>query len=148
MPVVHRQLDVSAPPDRVWGIITDFAAYPRWAAFEEAEVLRAEAAAWEVRLVFRLVRAFPYTIRAWSPAPLRLEWALVEGAFRANEGAWQLTPTAGGAGCHVDYRLDLQFGMFIPGTLQRTLTDTLLPRALGALKARAEAPPIPAADPR
>ena len=30
----------------------------------------------------------------------------------------------------------------------RALTDTLLPRALGALKARAEAPPIPAADPR
>lgn len=148
MPVVHRQIDVAAPPDRVWGVITDFASYPRWAGFAEAEVLRAEAAAWEVRLVFRLVRSFPYTIRAWSPSPLRLEWTLVEGAFRANEGAWQLTPADGGAACRVDYRLDLQFGMFIPGTLQRTLTDTLLPGALSALKSAAESPPTAAADPQ
>ena len=149
MPVVHRQLDIAATPARVWEVITDFASYPLWVpAFEEAEVLRADAASWEVRFVFRLVRAFPYTIRAWSPAPGRLEWALVEGAFRANEGAWALSPLGGGAGCRADYRLDLQFGMFVPGALQRTLADRLLPNALDSLKAAAEAAPTPAAAPQ
>ncbi|MGH2588071.1 MAG: SRPBCC family protein [Dehalococcoidia bacterium] len=30
---VHAEIDIAAPPERVWGILTDFAAFPRWNPF-------------------------------------------------------------------------------------------------------------------
>jgi hypothetical protein len=31
--VLHREIDIDAPPDRVWAVLTDFERYPEWNPF-------------------------------------------------------------------------------------------------------------------
>ncbi len=33
MKELHSEIEIEAPPERVWGVLTDFAAYPEWNPF-------------------------------------------------------------------------------------------------------------------
>ena len=86
----------------------------------------------------RVIRELTYSLRLVQPSPGRLDWTLIEGAFKANDGGWELAPLDGGARTRVTYRIDLQVGMFVPGNIVRSLTQRSLPDTLERFKAEAE----------
>jgi ribosome-associated toxin RatA of RatAB toxin-antitoxin module len=144
MPVARREVVVDVPPSVLMTVLTDFGAYPLFLpAMEEASVLaRSEdgaRASWTVRFAIRIVRRLSYTLRLERDGDLRLRWSLLEGAFRSNDGGWTLEPLDGGSRTRATYEVDLDVGMFVPGSVIKTLVDQDLPRTLAAFKARAEA---------
>jgi ribosome-associated toxin RatA of RatAB toxin-antitoxin module len=140
MPVAQRTVLVKVPPDRFMAVVTDFAAYPRFLPeMEEATVLRHEGDVWVVKFAVRVVRRLEYTLRLERLSPTRLRWSLVEGAFKANNGGWDLAPAAGGAHTQANYEIALEIGMFVPGSVLKTLVESSLPATLEAFRREAEA---------
>lgn len=141
MPVARRTIEIDVPPARLMAVITDFARYPSFLPeMEEATVLRQDGDAWDVRFAVRIIRRLEYTLHLVREDDQRLSWTLIEGVFRSNTGGWDLEPLDGGARTRATYTLDLDTGMFVPGSVLRTLLDHNLPATLAAFKARAEAP--------
>jgi ribosome-associated toxin RatA of RatAB toxin-antitoxin module len=137
MPAARRTIEVSVPPEKLMALVTDFAAYPRFLPeMEEATILRRDGDVWVVRFAIRVVRRLEYTLRLEKHTPTRLRWSLVEGAFKANNGGWDLTATP--AGTSAEYHIDLDVGMFVPGSVMKTLVETSLPATLAAFKKEAE----------
>jgi ribosome-associated toxin RatA of RatAB toxin-antitoxin module len=139
MPVAQRVVDIAVPPAALMAVICDFASYPRFLPdMDEATVLRAEPDRWTVQFAVRIIRRVEYTLLLTRVSPLALSWSLVEGAFKANTGGWLLAPLDGGARTRATYTLDLDIGMFVPGSVLKTLLEHNLPATLDAFKARAE----------
>ncbi len=140
MPAAHRSILVKVPPDRLMAVITDFAAYPRFLPeMEEATVVRQDGDVWVVKFAVRVVRRLEYTLRLERLTPTRLRWSLVEGMFKANNGGWDLTPVADGAQTQAEYDIALEIGMFVPGSVLKTLVESSLPATLEAFRREAEA---------
>jgi ribosome-associated toxin RatA of RatAB toxin-antitoxin module len=140
VPFAQRTVEVDVPPAALWTVISDFASYPRFLPdMVEATVLRAEPDRWTVRFAVRIIRRLEYTLLLVRESETRLTWSLVEGTFKANTGSWALEPLDGGARTRATYALDLDLGMFVPGSVLKTLLEQNLPATLAAFKARAEA---------
>lgn len=139
MPAARQSIDINVPPEKVMAVITDFAAYPRFVPeMLESTVLRRDGAAWVVKFAVRVVRRIDYTLRLEQVGVTQLRWSLVEGTFRANNGGWDLAPLDGGSRTHADYFIDLDVGMFVPGSVMKTLVEKSLPSTLAAFKGEAE----------
>ena len=139
MPCAKSTLDIQVPPSVLMGVITDFAQYPNFLPdMEEATLLRVDPDVWTVRFAIRIIRRIEYTLELHRTGDTGLRWALVEGAFKANSGGWELAPIDGGAGTRATYTLELDLGMFVPGSVLKTLLEHNLPATLLAFKARAE----------
>lgn len=139
MPAVERTVEIDVPPAALMKVITDFASYPRFLPeLDEALVLLAEPRAWNVRFALRVIRRIEYTLRLVQESDTRLSWSLVEGAFKSNDGSWDMEPIDGGTRTRATYAIDLDIGMFVPGSVLKTLLEHNLPATLAAFKARAE----------
>jgi len=143
MPIARREVVVDVPPAALMAVLTDFAAYPLFLpAMEEASVLARSdeggRSTWTVRFAVRIVRRLAYTLRLERDGDHRLRWSLLEGVFRSNDGGWTLEPLDGGTRTRATYEVELDVGMFVPGSVIKTLVDQDLPRTLAAFKARAE----------
>lgn len=137
------EADIQAPLSLVLGVLEDFERYPELLPeIVAARVLARESKAFEVAFSLKVVRVLDYTLRlveeATADGGVVLRWSLVEGAFRANDGRWTLTPKDGGKSTHALYEIELRPGMFIPRTLENSLVRHTLPAMIDAFKTRAE----------
>jgi ribosome-associated toxin RatA of RatAB toxin-antitoxin module len=63
---------------------------------------------------------------------------LVDGPFKVNSGGWDLTPIADGKHTHALYFIEVQVGMFVPGSIMRSLVGRTLPDTVRRFKEEAE----------
>jgi coenzyme Q-binding protein COQ10 len=139
MPSATRSIDVNCSPEKLLSVITNFEAYPRFIPeMVSAKIIQQTGDVWEVSFGIHVVRRLDYTLRLTQVNPHRVEWKLVTGVFRSNEGAWQLTPLDEGTRTHAEYTVDIQVGMFLPGSLVRSLVGKSLPSMLKKFKEQAE----------
>jgi len=139
MPSASRTIEVDVSPDAFFSVITDFEAYPDFIPeMVSAKILRQTGDIWEVAFGIHVVRRLDYTLRLVKASPTRVEWSLVSGVFRSNTGSWQLTALSDGQRTKAEYTVDIQVGMFLPGSLVRSLVGKSLPSMLTKFKARAE----------
>lgn len=139
MPAAHRTIDIDVPPARLMAVITDFPAYPAFLPeMVESTVLSSAPGEWTVRFAVRIIRRIEYTLRLVQESDTRLRWTMVSGMFKANNGGWELVPLDDGARTRATYEVDIDLGMFVPGSVLKTLLDVNLPATLAAFKARAE----------
>ncbi len=137
MPSAQRSVEIQASPAQVMSVITDFASYPRFLpAMRQVEVLHAGPSSWEVRFTVQVIRSLCYTLQLVREDAHTLRWSLIEGIFRANSGAWILTPLP--SGTLASYHIDIQIGMFVPGNIVRSLLEVELPQTLEQFKREAE----------
>jgi coenzyme Q-binding protein COQ10 len=123
----------------VMEVITDFEAYPAFLPeMQEATILSQSEDTWDVRFTVKVVRQFSYTLRLVKESPLRIRWTLVDGAFKVNNGGWDLTPLDDGSATHAVYTIDLQVGMFVPGNILRSLVERSLPDTVTRFKEESE----------
>ena len=139
MPSARHTADINAPCEAVMAVIVDFDAYTRFLpTIEDCDVVRADDNEWDVRFTIRVVKRLRYTLRIRQISPLQVRWSLLEGAFKVNEGGWDLESIDGGARTRAAYFIDLQVGMFVPSSIMRTLVDRSLPDTIACFKQEAE----------
>lgn len=140
MPSATREIEMDVTPDELMAVITDFESYPEFIPeMVSARVVRQHGDTWEVAFGIHVVRRLDYTLKLVRISPTRIEWKLVSGVFKSNEGSWNLVEIDGGSRTHAEYSVDIQVGMFLPGSLVRSLVGKTLPAMLGKFKERAEA---------
>lgn len=139
MPAAESSVEVNVPPAALMAVITDFARYPEFLPeMVEATVLSHTDRVWTVRFAVRVIRKLEYTLKLVQDTDLSLSWTLVDGVFRSNNGGWTLEALAGGTRTRAAYRIDLDVGMFVPGSVLKTLVGQSLPATLEAFRKRAE----------
>jgi hypothetical protein len=131
---------IDAPPEIVWDVITDFAAYPQWNPFITSIEGEAREGA-HLRTTFQLAgrrpRTFRPTVKVVEPGR-RLVWLgrlLIPGLFDGEHG-FALRPAASGT----DFVHTERFRGILPPLVGRVLAATheAFTRMDAALVARAE----------
>ena len=134
-------IEIDAPPERVWALLTDAAAYPTWNP--TVTEVRGEVALGRRIVVHAAIangKGFPVRV-AVLDAPRRMVWrggAPLRFLFR-GERVFTLTP----AGQRVHFSMREEFSGLLAGLIRRSFPD--LQPAFDdfekALKRAAEAPP-------
>ena len=139
MPSASRTIEIDVSPDELMAVITDFECYPDFIPeMVAAKLVRQTGDIWEVAFGIHVVRRLDYTLKLKKMSPTHVEWSLVKGVFKENNGSWKLTALDGGSRTKAEYTVDIKVGMFLPGSLVRSLVGKSLPNMLDKFKARAE----------
>ncbi len=139
MPTARHSIEIDASREDLLAVITDFPAYPDFLPdMVDAQVISAGDGSWEVRFGLHLIRRLDYTLRLVQEGPNRIRWNLIEGIFRKNNGGWEIEVLEEGKRVRAHYDIEIQVGMFLPGSLVNTLVQKSLPDMLGRFKKRAE----------
>jgi hypothetical protein len=141
---LRREIEIDARPDRVWAVVTDFAAYPEWNPFiRRISGEPREGARLEVRIEPPGARAttFKPTVRTVE-ANRELRWLgrlLIPGILNA-EHSLRIEPLEGGRSRFIQSE---RFSGVLAGLVKRTLakTEAGFEQMNAALKARVEQGP-------
>jgi uncharacterized protein YndB with AHSA1/START domain len=143
---------IAAPREAVMAVITDFAAYPQWAAaIRAAEVLGEEAPGRASRVRFTLdagVLKDIYVLGYDWDGDTEVRWHLAEPGtvISAMDGGYLLAERGGATEATYELTVDLRIPM--PGLLKRRAEKTIIDTALKGLKNRVESRPGDGEDSR
>lgn len=136
----NDQITIHADPDAIVDVITDLEAYPEWAeGHRDVTVLERdpEGRPRHARFVIDArVMDVSYTLE-YRYEPHVVAWELVEGdQISQLDGTYVLSP--GGGTTRVDYHLEVDMDLPLPGFLKKRAAKTILGSALRGLKKRVE----------
>lgn len=132
---------IAASPDAVLAILLDFPRYPEWAKdLKSVEVLSEDEQGRASEVRFRAAgmgRSTHYTLRYDHSQPGVLAWVLSEGdIMRKLDGRYALTEAP--EGTTVDYELEVELLVPLPGFVKRRSQGKIMHTALAELKSFAE----------
>lgn len=141
----HATMDVRAPPDVVWSILSDCGQARRFMRTLLTCRVLERGEGWDVR---------EHRSRGWLLKPVmrnvsritlepnrRLAFHLVEGDWSRSDGEWTLTPIDGGRGTHVTYRINAAVAGGVPAGISQSFVVSNVRGTLAALKREAERHP-------
>lgn len=140
MAKAERHIEINAPVETVWKVITDYERYPEFLADAKRVVVRNRSGNVlelenEISIVGTSVK---YTLRMVEEPPKKVSWSLVSGAFmKSNDGGWMLESLAADR-TRARYTIDIGVGMLVPKAVINTLVDAGLPKMLESFRTRAE----------
>lgn len=137
---VSAVIDIPAPPETVWDIMTDCERAPRFVPdLVSCRVLEHDPnGAWDIREHMIDWAWFLPTIRnvfrSDYERPHRLRFKRVDGDLRRSEGEWRLEPLNGGTATRVHYMALLAPSSWIPVSFALSSIRTDVPKVLQALR--------------
>jgi uncharacterized protein YndB with AHSA1/START domain len=141
---VRAVIDIAAPPEHVWKVMTDCAtARKLMTNLTSCRVLSGDQRnGWDVRehltrrnLVFPGMRI---VFRSDYEPHRRIRFKLVEGDLKIQQGEWRLQPLAGGKGTRVFYDNRLAVDWPVPKAMMREALRKDTPKVLGNLRRACE----------
>jgi uncharacterized protein YndB with AHSA1/START domain len=138
--VVRAAFDIAAPPAVVWATLTDCAGaagfMPKLISCKVVE--RDPAGRWEIRehkLRGGVLKPVMRNVfRADFKPDRELAFQRVDGDWKRSDGAWRLTPLAGGKATHVTYEIHVAVNGPVPAALVRGAVAKGAPEAMLALR--------------
>lgn len=138
------EIDIDASPEEVLDVITDFAAYPKWAqGVKKASVKKKDSKGrpQEVSMeVSSMGFSSKYTLKySYKAKNGGLSWTTVEasGAAKDIKGEYVLEEKDEGK-THVKYSTSVELAMPVPGMIKRQGERMIVDTALKGLKKRVE----------
>ena len=134
-------------PERIFDVITDYGAYPRWANnVKDVSVERVDEDGRAGLVSYRAAamgRSAAYVLEYfYGTNPLRVSWRLAEGDLvRRLDGRYVLVPLeddAAGPRTEVTYELEVEISMPMSGFLRRRAESRILRNALEDLRSWVE----------
>lgn len=141
---VRAVVDVAAPPERVWAIMTDCATAGRMISnLASCRVVSGDQRrGWDIRehvtrrtFVFRGMRI---VFRSDYEPVSRIRFHLVEGDLKVEQGEWRLQPLDGGRGTRVFYDNRLAVDWPVPKAMMREALRKDTPKVLMNLRRACE----------
>jgi len=136
---------VSAPPEKVYQVVTDFEHYVDWVSdLKKIDVLERDTLGRPLEVEFRAAafgRSTTYALRYdYSRAPEVLSWHQTRGDLTsALNGQYRFEPAAGGT--RVTYDLEVELLVPIPSFVKSRAAFRIQGQALRELRAQAERHP-------
>ena len=146
MPLIVHEVSTSIPPDILLEVLTDFERYPEmFSMVQETRIEHSGPPVWEVYFKSYVIRTFDYRLRlevrtettSEEETLSELRWSLIDGFFVHNNGRWQLLTR--GETTILRYELTMQLATFLPQSVRRTLTGTLLTETFDSILSRSTA---------
>ena len=133
-------LEIDAPPEELYDVAADVAAYPEWASgVKEVEVLSTDGDGKVDRARFVLegfVKEIEYVLKYTHDRPHVLSWVAEESDdLEMLEGSYQFEPAEQGA-TEVVYTLSVEPNFIIPGFIKRQAEKQIVTTALRGLRKR------------
>ena len=141
---VRAVIDINAPPERVWRIMTDCAAAKVMiSTLASCRILQGEQAkGWDIREhVTRRNLIFPgmrIVFRSDYEPFTRIRFRLVEGDLKVEQGEWRLQALDGGRRTRVFYDNRLAVDWPVPKALMREALRKDTPKVLANLRRACE----------
>jgi ribosome-associated toxin RatA of RatAB toxin-antitoxin module len=133
---------VSAPPEVVYGVVTDFSNYAKWVSdLKKIEVLERDANGRPLEVEFRAAafgRSTTYALRYdYSRAPQSISWVQTHGDLTETmQGQYRFDAIEGAT--RVTYDLEVELLVPIPHFIKSRAAQRIQSQALRELKAQAE----------
>jgi uncharacterized membrane protein len=136
-------IEIAAPAEGVFGVLTDFEAYPSWAHdLKGVTVHERDPGGRGQEVTFRAAamgRSTSYTLRyEYTDDPCTISWELVRGdIMRRLDGSYVLEPV-GEDRTRVTYHLAVDLVVPLPGFVKRRAESKIVHTALRELRAHVE----------
>lgn len=135
--VIRAAIDIDAPPEVVYGVITDCDLAPKMVdSLKSCRIVQRDAAGrWDVREDISKVTFLPSVrnvFRSDFDPPRTVVFRRVGGDLKVFEGEWRVEPRPGGARVFYESRVSTPFR--VPGPIARIGLRMEAPRALLALR--------------
>lgn len=140
MAKAERSIEIAAPIETVWKVITDYERYPEFLADAKRVVARnRQGNTLELENEIAVVgTSVKYTLRMVEEPPKKVSWSFISGAFmKSNDGGWVLE-SLGPDRTRANYSIDISVGMLVPKAVINALVETGLPKMLESFRTRAE----------
>ena len=137
----EHSAEIAAPPERCFDELLGYESFPDWQrAVKSVAVLDRDEEGRGRDVEFQIdakVKAVRYVLRYSYEPPGRITWEYLEGDVKDVDGEFLLEDRSGG-GTLATYRLRLDPGVWLPGPIQRVLSDQVMKGAVDDLKRRVE----------
>lgn len=139
MSLVAESIEIKATPERCYGVITAYEAYPEFLPeTKDVAVANKSKAGATVTYSLELIKKISYTLKMAHKPPKSVSWKLIKGDFmKKNEGEWCLDEIKKGV-TRATYKIDIDLGLFVPGMISKKLIGSSLPAMMQAFKKRIE----------
>lgn len=139
MAYAEETITIKVSPKACYQVITDYQKYPEFLTETTAVVIKNKSGtSATVKFTIDVIKKISYTLKLKGTPGKRLEWTMVEGDFmRKNEGRWELTEIKPGI-TEAKYGIDIEFGLLVPGLIEKKLISHHMPVMLKAFKNRIE----------
>jgi ribosome-associated toxin RatA of RatAB toxin-antitoxin module len=129
---------IAAPAEKIWAAITDYDRYKEFMPLTTVSRVKkreGDTVWFYTELSFPL-KTIRYEIKLKLDKPRwRVNWTLVEGDLKSNEGGWQLEPYGpDGQETYVVYTAFIQAGFAVPGFIMNKITQGTLPQIIGVVR--------------
>lgn len=129
--LIHAAAIVSAPPERVWKVVTDYDHFSEiFAHLSASKGVRDPDGRWhltgEVRSIAGRWAMDAHIRHEESPTRYVASWDEPYGAWKINRGSWVVTPHGAGESL-LEYRLELSVSPFPDFIVRAVLLDQLKP---------------------
>lgn len=134
--MIRKVLQLEAPREAVYGILTSFSAYPRWLpGCDQVEVLSARGAHSEIELVINSLKKMRMALRVETVANQLVTFQLLRSAdVKAYTGSYRLMDAAEGAGTLVVAQLEIDAGPLSPRFLVERMAQKALEETCESLR--------------
>lgn len=138
MSTAKASIEIDAPIETVYDVITDFASYPDFLGETKGVVIHKETAKHaQVTFKISIIKKITYTLDIKMAQDKGISWNLVKGdIMKKNSGRWKLTKNKGGT--KADYEIVMDFGGMVPKAISSRLIGSNLPSMMKAFRDRAE----------
>lgn len=144
MPTASRSITVNVPISHFFETVTDFESYPEFIPETVAVEITKKgkkskdgSRTDDVKFSIKVIKKIDYTLRITSSPDDKVEWELVDGPFKSNNGGWDLK-AAGKGKTEATYSVDITMGFLVPQSITNMLVGSSLPKMLEQMKDRAE----------
>ena len=135
----QRSIEIDVTPKKMYEVVTDFESYPKFLSdVSRIIVISSGKDEWEVEFFVKIVKEISYTLKLWGTPGKSLEWKLIKGFMKKNDGAWQLESLDKGKRTKATYIVDVEFGLLVPKRIVNTVMQANFPKMLEAFKKKAE----------
>lgn len=141
MVTAEKSIAIKAPVKKIHQVITDFTSYPTFLEeIERAEVIKKSASSATAAFTMNMMQRIDYTLKFDLKKKDEIPWSLVEGdsLLKDNSGFWKIEEMEPGI-CDLTYHVNVDFNVWLPGSVVESLLNDHLPKMLEKFKERAEA---------